>query len=156
MFLFVFVFVHEMSPEHRIDLCWRHFKYLYFQLLAFVDWIMVTLFCHKECIIWNISCLIKPLFCFAGIHPPLPGLSQGGPVRRSPAVLGLLPSSSHETLELLRLPAALCLISSHLLIHFTVGTLRSMSRQDRSRWRIIDLDYLFFVWFFPELFLEMD
>lgn len=45
----------------------------------------------------------------------MPGIPQGGPVRCSSTVLRLLPPPSHETFKLLRLPAALRLISPYLL-----------------------------------------
>lgn len=51
----------------------------------------------------------------AGVYQAMPGLPQRGPLRRSPAVLGLVPAASHETFKLVRLPAALCLVSPHLL-----------------------------------------
>ena len=77
-------------------------------------------------------------FCSAGIYPALSGLPQGGPVRRPPAVLGLLPPPSHETFELLRLPAALRLVSPYVLT-------------DRTLWPILRQDYwnrrIFFFFF---------
>lgn len=59
--------------------------------------------------------LLNPVLPSAGIYQAMPGLPQRGPLRRSPAVLGLVPAASHETFKLVRLPAALRLLSAHLL-----------------------------------------
>lgn len=63
----------------------------------------------------RILSLLNPVLPSAGLYQAMPGLPQRGPLRRSPAVLGLLPAASHETFKLVRLPAALRLISAHLL-----------------------------------------
>lgn len=81
----------------------------------------------------------------------MPGIPQGGPVRCSSTVLRLLPPPSHETFKLLRLPAALRLISPYLLTGsltwLAAPPLWPISRQDCWILRIMDVAIFFFFFF---------
>lgn len=101
----------------------------------------------------GICSLLNPVLPSAGIYQAMPGLPQRGPLRRSPAVLGLLPAASHETFKLVRLPATLRLISAHLLTDWrlrwpTVPNVRIVRGSVDHRCG----SYYCFLMFLPEVF----
>lgn len=101
----------------------------------------------------RIFSLLNPALPSAGLYQAMPGLPQRGPLRRSPAVLRLVPAASHETFKLVRLPAALRLISAHLLTDWrlrwpTLPNVRIVRGSVDNRRG----NYCFFLMFLPEVF----